>query len=152
MYSGYYDSAPTIPLFIIPLFTIQKPIVLSFTIQKSSWQGILLYSTLYTSAPAIQQFTVPLFTIQEWTSFTPGRVYYCIVPYVVLPQPLSSLLYSNLLLIKYSWQGILLYITLYTTTPAIHQLTIHVFTLILPILLSYTKPKSSWQGCIMYMV
>ena len=54
MYSGYYGIAPTIPLFIIPLFTIQKPIVLLFTIQKSSWQGLLLYSTLYTSAPAIQ--------------------------------------------------------------------------------------------------
>ena len=109
MYSGYYGSAPTIPLFIIPLFTIQKPIVLLFTIQKSSWQGILLYSTLYTSAPTIQQFTIQLFTIQEWTSFTPGRVVLCIVLYAVLPQPLSSLLYSNLLLIKYSWQGILLY-------------------------------------------
>ena len=93
MYSGYYGSAPTIPLFIIPLFTIQKPIVLSFTIQKSSWQGILLYSTLYTSAPAIQQFTIQLFTIQEWTSFTPGKVYSCIVCYCIA----LSLLYS--------WQG-----------------------------------------------
>ena len=36
-------------------------------------------------------------------------LYYCIVPYVVLPQPLSSLLYNNLLLIKSSWQGLLLY-------------------------------------------
>ena len=76
---------------------------------KISWQGILLYSTLYTSAPAIQQFTIQLFTIQEWTSFTPGRVILCIVLYAVLLQPLSSLLYNNLLLIKYSWQGLLLY-------------------------------------------
>ena len=160
MYSTMYTSVHTIPLFIIPLFTIQKPIVLSFTIQKpivlsftiqkSSWQGILLYSTLYTSAPAIQQFTVPLFTIQEWTSFTPGRVYSCIVPYAVLPQPLSSLLYSNLLLIKYSWQGILLYSTLYTSAPAIQQFTIQLFTIQKPIVLSFTIQKSSWQGCIMY--
>ena len=89
MYSGDYGIAPTIPLFIIPLFTIQKPIVLSFTIQKSSWQGILLYSTLYTSAPAIQQFTVPLFTIQEWTSFTPGRVILCIVGIMAVSPSLS---------------------------------------------------------------
>ena len=101
MYSTMYTSVHTIPLFIIPLFTIQKPIVLSFTIQKSSWQGILLYSTLYTSAPAIQQFTVPLFTIQEWTSFTPGKVYYCIVCYCIA---LSTLLLAGLYYF-YSWQG-----------------------------------------------
>ena len=87
MYSTLCTSAPTIQLFIIPLFTIQKPIVLSFTIQKSSWQGILLYSALYTSAPAIQQFIIQLFTIQEWTSFTPGRVVLCIVVVIAVLPP-----------------------------------------------------------------
>ena len=92
MYSALYTSAPTIPLFIIPLFTIQKPIVLLFTIQKpivllftiqkSSWQGCIMYSALCDIVPTIQQFTIPLFTIQEWTSFTPGRVILCIVSIV----------------------------------------------------------------------
>ena len=109
MYSGYYGSAPTIQLFIIQLFTIQKSIVLLFTIQKSSWQGCIVYSRYYGSAPTIQLFIIQLFTIQEWTSFTPGRVYYCIVPYIVLLQLFSSLLYNNLLLIKSSWQGCTVY-------------------------------------------
>ena len=73
MYSGYYGSAPTIQQFTIQLFTIQKTIVL-------------------------------LFTIQEWTNFTPGRVYNCIVPYVVLHQP-----FNNPLLTKTSWQGYIMY-------------------------------------------
>ena len=97
MYSALCGIAPTISLFIIQLFTIQKPIVLSFTIQKSSWQGILLYSTLYTSAPAIQQFTIQLFTIQEWTSFTPGRVVLCIAPCILVLQLFHYLLYHYLL-------------------------------------------------------
>ena len=40
MYSTLYTSAPTIPPFIIPLFTIQKPIVLLFTIQKKLLAGL----------------------------------------------------------------------------------------------------------------
>ena len=104
MYSGYYGSAPTIQLFIIQLFTIQKPIVLSFT-------------------------------IQEWTSFTPGRVYYCIVPYIVLLQLFSCLLYNNLLLIKSSWQGLLLYSVLLYSALSI-------------LLLAGLYYFYSWQGCI----
>ena len=122
---------PTIQQFTIQLFTIQKPIVLSFTIQKYSWQGILLYSTLCGIVPTTQLFIIPLFTIQEWTSFTPGRVYSCIVLYAVLFQPLSSLLYSNLLLIKYSWQGILLY----------SEYCILILTIILFIVQEYTIQK-----------
>ena len=90
-----------------------------------------MYSTLYSIAPTIPLFIIPLFTIQEWTSFTPGRVYSCIVPYAVLPQPLSSLLYSNLLLIKYSWQGILLY----------SEYCILILTIILFIVQEYTIQK-----------
>ena len=78
MYSTLYTSAQTIPPFIIQLFTIQRSIVLSFT-------------------------------IQEWTNFTPGRVYSCIVLYVVLSQLFNNLLYHYLLLIKCSWQGYIMY-------------------------------------------
>ena len=76
---------------------------------KSSWQGCIMYSKCYSSVPTIQLFIIQLFTIQEWTSFTPGRVYYCIVPYIVLLLPFSSLLCNNLLLIKSSWQGCIMY-------------------------------------------
>ena len=82
MYSTLCGIAPTIQQFTIQLFTIQKPIVLLFTIQKSSWQGCIMYSALCDIVPTIQQFTIPLFTIQEWTSFTPGRVILCIVSIV----------------------------------------------------------------------
>ena len=78
MYSTICGIVPTIPPFIIQLFTIQRSIVLSFT-------------------------------IQEWTNFTPGRVYNCIVPYVVLSQLFNNLLYHYLLLIKYSWQSYIMY-------------------------------------------
>ena len=86
MYSEYCILVLTIQQFTIQLFTIQKPIVLLFTIQKSSWQGCIMYSTLCGIALTTQQFTVQLFTIQEWTSFTPGRIVLCIVPYAVLFQ------------------------------------------------------------------
>ena len=96
MYSEYCILVLTIQQFtiqlftiqkpIVLLFTIQKPIVLLFTIQKSSWQGCIMYSTLCGIALTTQQFTVQLFTIQEWTSFTPGRIVLCIVPYAVLFQ------------------------------------------------------------------
>ena len=87
MYSTLYTSVQTIPPFIIQLFTIQRSIVLSFTIQK-------------------------------WTNFTPGRVYSCIVLYVVLLQP-----FNNPLLIKYSWQGCIMYSGYY-----ILVLTVQLFT------------------------
>ena len=92
MYSTIYTSAQTIPPFIIQLFTIQKSIVLSFT-------------------------------IQEWTNFTPGRVYSCIVLYVVLSQLFNNLLYHYLLLIKSSWQGYIMY-----SGYCILVLTIQLFT------------------------
>ena len=98
MYSTLYTSTQTIPPFIIQLFTIQKSIVLSFT-------------------------------IQEWTNFTPGRVYSCIVLYVVLSQLFNNLLYHYLLLIKSSWQGLLLYSTLYSIAPTIQLFIIQIFTI-----------------------
>ena len=104
MYSTLYTSAQTIPPFIIQLFTIQRSIVL-------------------------------LFTIQEWTNFTPGRVYNCIVLYVVLLQP-----FNNPLLIKYSWQGYIMYSGYY-----ILVLTVQLFTV-----QEYVIQKCvifhSWQG------
>ena len=109
MYSTIYTSAQTIPPFIIQLFTIQKSIVLSFT-------------------------------IQEWTNFTPGRVYSCIVLYVVLSQLFNNLLYHYLLLIKSSWQGYIMYSGYY-----ILVLTVQLFTV-----QEYVIQKCvifhSWQG------
>ena len=76
-----------------------------------------MYSGYYGSALTIQLFIIQLFTIQRWTSFTlqrllqntPGRVYSCIVLYVVLSQLFNNLLYHYLLLIKCSWQGYIMY-------------------------------------------
>ena len=109
-----------------------------------------MYSGYYGSAPTIQLFIMQLFTIQEWTSFTPGMVYYCIIPYIVLSQLFSSLLYSYLLLIRISWQGYIMYSALYTSAPTIQLFIMQLFTIQKPIVLLFTIQKYSWQGCIMY--
>ena len=107
---------------------------------KYSWQGRIMYSGYYGSALTIQLFIIQLFTIQRLLQNTPGRVYSCIVLYVVLSQLFNNLLYHYLLLIKCSWQGYIMY-----SGYCILVLTIPLFTV-----QEYVIQKCvifhSWQG------
>ena len=88
-----------------------------------------MYSGYYGGAPIIPLFIKQLFTIQGLTSFTPGKVYYCIVPYIVVSSLFISLLYNNLLLIKSSWQGLLLYSGYYILVLIIPLFTIQEYVI-----------------------